>query len=106
MASLRQPLLDKGCTTGLRYGTVRGTISAAMPARLLLVNGTAPMTDEDYRFLRRSALVMLKRPILDDSLSRYQRTDVRARAVPGSTEWKRGLLTGGAGFFATVLERK
>ncbi len=102
MPAVRAAVFIKDCTDVPKYGHIYGAPVPDAPRRVLFVNTAAPMTGDDFRAMQRSLEVILKRPVLAHPDSAYTRNELRRVAVPGSTEWKRGLTIGGAGLFVTL----
>ena len=104
MPALRAPFFHKACSDLPQFGTFRRALGPDEPRRILFVNSTAPMRADDFRQVQRSMQVILKRPVLAHAESSYTRTDLRRVEVPGGSEWKRGIIYGGAGLFVTLYE--
>ena len=105
MPALRAPFFHKACSDLPQFGTFRRALGPDEPRRILFVNSTAPMRADDFRQVQRSMQVILKRPVLAHAESSYTRTDLRRVEVLGGSEWKRGIIYGGAGLFVTLYER-
>lgn len=106
MSPLSMPLFNRGCTPMPGFGTLRGTLRTAEPARILLITSAAPFSAVDFPEIVADVNATVRQSVITHSLDDYDQTSVWRVDRPVPLGWSHRAVPGASGYFATLLVRR